>query len=69
MRESSLLSSFARELGIALEALQEKRTSSHVDRAISWFVSSCSGWLGIPIQVPRGTQGASHVASGKSSSI
>ena len=31
---------FERELGIDLEALQEKRASSRVDREISWFVSS-----------------------------
>jgi len=35
MRESSLLSSFERELGIVLEVLQEKRASSRVDRGIS----------------------------------
>ena len=55
------------ELGIALEALQEKRASTRIDGEISWFASSCSRWLGIPLQVPRGIQGASHVASGKSS--
>ena len=37
------------------------------DGGISWFVLNCGGWLGIPLQVPRGTQGASRVASGKSS--
>ena len=39
--------SFERELRIALEALQQKWTSSSVDRLISWFFSSCSGKLGV----------------------
>ena len=64
---SSFLSSFEREIGIALEPFQEKRASSHVDRGISWFVSSCDGRLGVPLQVPPGDLGASHVASEKSS--
>ena len=33
--------------------LQEKRAPSRIDWGISWFVSSCSGWLGIPLQIPR----------------
>ena len=66
-RESSLLSSFERELGNALEALQKKRASSHVDVDILWFVSSCGERLGIPLEVPWGTQGASRVVSAKSS--
>ena len=44
---SSFLSSFEREIGIALEPFQEKRASSHVDGGISWFVLSCSGRLGV----------------------
>ena len=64
--ESSLLSGFEWELGIAFEALQEKRASSRADLGILWFVSSCGGRLGIPLQVPPGDQGASRVASGKS---
>ena len=40
MRESSPLWSFEKELGIALEALQEKKASTRVDGAISWFVSN-----------------------------
>ena len=55
------------EPGIALEVLQEKRASSWVDGGISRFVSSCGLRPEIPFQVPRGTQGASRVASGKSS--
>ena len=56
LRESSFLSSFEREPGIALEVLQEKRASSRVDRGISWFVSSCGRRLGVPLQVPPGAQ-------------
>ena len=41
--------------------------SSHVDGGISWVYSSCGGRLGIPLQVPQGTQRASRVASVKSS--
>ena len=41
--------------------------SFHIDGGISWVFSSCGGRLGIPLQVPWGTQGASYVASGKSS--
>ena len=48
-------------------ALKEKGASSCVDGGISWFVSSCSGRLVIPLQVLRGTQGASRVVSAKSS--
>ena len=59
--------SFDRELGIALEALQEKRSTSCIDGGVSWSVSSFCRCLGIPLQVPRGTQRASHVALGKSS--
>ena len=51
---------------IALEVLQEKRASSCVNGGIFWFVSSHSWRLGIPLQVPWGTQGASHVALEKS---
>ena len=61
------LSCFERELGIAFEVRQEKRATPCVDRDIPWFVSSCGWRLEIPLQVPRGTQGASRVASGKSS--
>ena len=61
------LSSFEREPGIAFEVLQEKRASSCLDGGILWFASSCGWRLEIPLQVPRGPQGASRVASGKSS--
>ena len=60
--ESSLLSNFERELRISLEVLHEKRASSRIDWGISWFVSSCSGRLGVPLQVPLGDQEASRVA-------
>lgn len=48
MKESSLLSSFERELGIALEEMQKKRTSSRIEEGITWFVSSCGERLGVP---------------------
>ena len=67
LRESNFLLRFEREPGIVLEVLQEKRASSRIDGGLSWFVSSCSGKLGVPLQVPPGAQGASCVASGKSS--
>ena len=49
IKESSLLSSFELELGIALKALQGKRTSSCTEGGISWFISSCGGKLGVPL--------------------
>ena len=61
------LFSFERAPGIALDVLQEKRASPCVDGSISWFVSTCGWRLEIPLQVPRGTQGKTRVASGKSS--
>ena len=64
---SHLLSSFERKLGIALQALQEKRTSSGVEEGITWFASSCGERLGVPLKVTPGAQGACRVASGKSS--
>ena len=61
---SVFLSSGDQDLGLPIK---EKTASSRVDRGISWFFSSCCGRLQIPLQVPWGTQGASHVYSGKSS--
>ena len=46
--------------------LQEQMASCREDGGISWFFSSCSGRLGILLQLTHGTQGASRVASGKS---
>ena len=43
--------------------LQEQMASCSKDGGISWFFSSCSS--GILLQLFRGTQGVSHVASGR----
>ena len=59
---SSTVSTFKGERGIALEMLHWKKASSRDDRGTSWFFSSCSGIL----ELRQGTEGASHVASGKS---
>ena len=45
--------------------LQEQMVSCREDRGFSWFFSSCSRRFGILLQLFRGTQGVSHVASGK----
>ena len=63
----ALLSNFEREFGIALEALQGKRASSHVEGEISWFFSSCLGTLEVPLNLRLGHQKTSCVALGKSS--
>ena len=52
-----------REGGISLETLQRKRASSRVEGRISWFISSCSRKLGVPLELRQGPQGPSHVAS------
>ena len=67
MKGVTPLSSLERELGIAIWALSEKTALYLIDGGISWLFSSCGGRLEIPLHVPWGTQGASHVASGKSS--
>ena len=61
-RVSSTVSNFKSERGISLEMLQQERASSRDDRDTLWFLSSCS-WI---LELQRGTQGASHVAPGKS---
>ena len=43
--------------------LKEQMVSCRDDGGISWFFSSCSS--GILLQLFRGTQGVSHVASGR----
>ena len=64
-RLSSTVSNFKRKRGISLETLQWERASSREDGGTSWFFSRSSRIL----ELPRGTQGASHVAPGKSISI
>ena len=43
------------------------KTSSHIEGRISWFFSSCSRKLGVPLELRQGPQGPTCVASGKSS--
>ena len=52
--------------GIALESLQENRALSCIWRENSWCFLRCSRKLWAPLELRRGPQGASHVASGKS---
>ena len=59
--------SFEREIWIGLEALQGKRASSRIEVEILWFFSSCGRKIEVPLELPRGPQGTSRIASGKSS--
>ena len=56
-----------REPGISLETPQWKRATSRIEGSISWFFSSCSRNLGVPLELRLGPQGPACVASGKSS--
>ena len=58
--ESSLLSNFKRELGIALESLQGNRSSSRVEAGSSGFLSSCHRDLGVPFEFQHGSQASSR---------
>ena len=70
--KSSLLSSFEKEVNIALEVLQGNRASSGVEGAILHFFSSCGGSMGFfsnckedlrePIMLPQGSQASFRVA-------
>ena len=64
---SSTLSRLKRECGISLETLQQKGASSSDEGIISWVFSSCGRKLGFPLELRRGPQGPTLVASGKSS--
>ena len=64
---SRTLSRLKRESGIFLETPQWKRASSRIEERISWIFLSCSGQLGIPLELRWGHQGPAPVASGKSS--
>ena len=44
--------------------LQQKEATSCVEGRLSWVVSSCSRKLGVPLELRRGPQGPTHVASG-----
>ena len=65
LHKGSLLSSFKRGLGIALEKLLGKRTSSRVKGGILWLFSSYIWKLGVPFQLWQGPQEACRVASWK----
>ena len=56
-----------REGGISLETPQRKKTSSRIEGRISWFFSSCSRKLGVPLKVRHGLQRPASVSSGKAS--
>ena len=45
-RESTLLFSLERGLGIALQAMQEKKPTSRDDGGVSWVFSSCGVSVG-----------------------
>ena len=64
---SRTLSRLKRESEIFLETPQWKRASSRIEERISWIFLSCSGQLGIPLELRWGHQGPAPVASGKSS--
>ena len=50
-----------------LSRCQVGKTSSHIEGRISWFFSSCSRKLRVPLELRQGPQGPTCVASGKSS--
>ena len=66
---SRTLSRLKRESGIFLETPQRKRASSHVEGRISWFFSSCTRKLEVPLELRCGPQGPDCVASVKPVSI
>ena len=53
------------ESEISLKMPQCKRASARVEERISWFFSSCSRKLGVPLELEWGPHGCTHVASGK----
>ena len=59
------LSRLKRQGGISLKMPQRTRASSRIERRISWFFSSCSRKLGVPLELEWGPHGCTHVASGK----
>ena len=46
---------------------QQERASSRIEGRISWFFSSCTRKLGVPLELLLGLQGPALVASGRSS--
>ena len=61
------LSRFKREGVISFKMPQRKKASSHLEGRTSWFFSSCSRKLGVPLELQWGPHGPARVASGKSS--
>ena len=57
---------FREDSGLLSRPCRKRRASSRDDGGISWFFSSCGGSV-VFLTSSRGTQGASHVAPGKSS--
>ena len=64
---SRTLSCLKKESGISLEMPQWKKASSPIKRNIYWFFSNCARKLGIPLELRRGPQEHTPVASGISS--
>ena len=64
---SRTISRVKRESGISFETPQWKRASCRVEGRISWIFSSCSGKLGVPLELRLEPEGPTRVASRKSS--
>ena len=64
---SRTLSRLRREGAISPETPHWKRASSRFEGRISWFFSSCSRKLGVPLKLQQGPHGPARVASVKSS--
>ena len=56
-----------RESGISPETLLRKKASSHVERRIFWFYSSCGRKLGVSLELRQGNQEPPCIASGNAS--
>ena len=56
-----------RESGISPKTLLQKKASSHVERRIFWFYSSCGRKLGVSLELQQGNQEPACIASGNSS--
>ena len=69
IKVSSIHSNFKRILLISLETLQWERASSHVAGRIPWFSSRFGRKFGVPLELRRGPQGSTRIASGKSGLI
>ena len=56
-----------RESGISPKTLLQKKASSHGERRIFWFYSSCGRKLGVSLELQQGNQEPACIASGNSS--